>query len=1247
MIGAGTKEQQDVLLHPQCNNGNNEALLSELSSTKDSSSHQQNRNKAIFDILDKSFESLISSPLLPFPSSTSDDEDPLSVISKKETIIRILMLCFASFAVTFQHSRSASSSTTKTEQQQRLDTSVQKRSSLSSTSTVSSISTTGKDLDANTKTSNISTPTAASTGSDPPVAVPCEILFLLWEMLISPSSIETTADERKILQDYLSITSNQQQPSTVSELAMHILMSLGLVELVEENTSKTSSPCLRISHELNQAYGIHLSQTKSTIKPSASSTSSSTTAKSPKERWNTILAQNLQRIYQRQSPNDMLSSAIDLYAIERLPYHLMMSGSYRDASCILTQESFVKKRLLSLGFVHGIKVHHHDLYLYYRWATESTSKNSKNYSAPNIHHATTPPSSTGFNNSNTPLFMASKVIIHAYSQISKCLFREYETLELMYDSINFQKSVREENEHDRLWLQIGDAFYLLGTYYTALISIRVRKNCVEEQIVNICSIDPSLLESLRDEEMKHYEVAFKIRHSYHGENHRSVGDTHLAIGMAHQTRGDAYKAMACYNHARDTYKACLGSKSLQFAETLFYSGVIYLEARDIETALECFEECLLIRRNNDKNNSEDNAETLYYMGRVYQEMGDTKEAMRYFKASLWVKENIYCTDHLEVAASYYDVGNLLLSKRDCDSAVWCYQKALECRRKTLGEDHELVGETISRLARAHEELGDTTNAIICLNEAIRIEELKTNSSPTSLLALYEEARPLYEAQYGPNDETVATSLQAMASCHEKLQHSDQAVKLYEEALRLRQEMGDQSNMATIFCRLGIMHARKNLYPEALSYFEQALALRKLATDEIEVANVLHNIGNTLVKMKQLEEAKTAYAEVLRIRKLQLGRDHISVGKTLHNMGNIHDQLGDLHNSIICYENALRIRRKNQTQENLLDLSFTLHNLAQVCLKVDGNAYSERALELLSEALSIRKKKFGECHELVGDTVFSIGRVYDLHGDDQALQYFNEAKNIYEITLGTIHSKVANVHDFLGSMYEARTEYNNARKQYEKSLNIKRATLGEESMPFAETLYHLGSLFTKTGDDEKVLMYYKDALRVMKLHVGKNDLRVGIILNDVGIIQARRGQHAIALKCLEEALRIRKILRGSTHEDIADTLFNIGNVHQDLCDYGSSLKYFKDALDMYKSISGVDSLDVGNALHQIGECCRMKNNFELATKYYKDSLEIRTLKLGINDLGNFCSVGRTFEVTFRAIYLTILLLLFIILPFFLS
>ena len=168
-------------------------------------------------------------------------------------------------------------------------------------------------------------------------------------------------------------------------------------------------------------------------------------------------------------------------------------------------------------------------------------------------------------------------------------------------------------------------------------------------------------------------------------------------------------------------------------------------------------------------------------------------------------------------------------------------------------------------------------------------------------------------------------------------------------------------------------------------------MRKLQMDDMDVANLLHNIGNTLVKMKRIEEAKIAFAEALSIKKARLGRDHISVGKTLHNMGNVHDQLGDVKNSIICFENALRIRRKNQTPENSLDLSFTLHNLAQAFLKVDDNANSERALALFSEALSIRKKKFGECHELVGDTVFSIGKVYDLYGDEQALEYFNEAK----------------------------------------------------------------------------------------------------------------------------------------------------------------------------------------------------------------------------------------------------------------
>lgn len=90
-----------------------------------------------------------------------------------------------------------------------------------------------------------------------------------------------------------------------------------------------------------------------------------------------------------------------------------------------------------------------------------------------------------------------------------------------------------------------------------------------------------------------------------------------------------------------------------------------------------------------------------------------------------------------------------------------------------------------------------------LNEAIRIDDIKTHSSHTSLLALYEEVKPLYEVQYGLT----------MASCHKSCNTWTKRT-CHTRTLRLRQEMAHHSNtMAPIFCCLGILPARQRQYPK--------------------------------------------------------------------------------------------------------------------------------------------------------------------------------------------------------------------------------------------------------------------------------------------------------------------------------------------------------------------------------------------------------------------------------------------------
>ncbi|MDE3091423.1 MAG: tetratricopeptide repeat protein, partial [Chloroflexota bacterium] len=91
---------------------------------------------------------------------------------------------------------------------------------------------------------------------------------------------------------------------------------------------------------------------------------------------------------------------------------------------------------------------------------------------------------------------------------------------------------------------------------------------------------------------------------------------------------------------------------------------------------------------------------------------------------------------------------------------------------------------------------------------------------------------------------------------------EQARSLYEQALTLRQELGDGLGVAALLSNLGLVAQEQSDYPQATSFYKKSLKIRQELNDQWGTAVALNNLGLVAQHQGDYEQAKSLYERSL-------------------------------------------------------------------------------------------------------------------------------------------------------------------------------------------------------------------------------------------------------------------------------------------------------------------------------------------------------------------------------------------------
>jgi tetratricopeptide (TPR) repeat protein len=193
------------------------------------------------------------------------------------------------------------------------------------------------------------------------------------------------------------------------------------------------------------------------------------------------------------------------------------------------------------------------------------------------------------------------------------------------------------------------------------------------------------------------------------------------------------------------------------------------------------------------------------------------------------------------------------------------------------------------------------------------------------------------------EEAQARLLTALGDARQQLGDSDQAARVYGQALDLRRAAGDEEEEAVVLFKLGFAQLDSGDPEEAIATWEDALTLFREQGRRDYEARTLGGIGTANGELEHWTEAINMHSSALHIAR-EVG-DKEEEALQLSNLGYAAVQSNDLKQAVLRYRQALHLAYAANDRQNIVSNSVDLARLL-----VESPRHIEIAALLVEEAL---------------------------------------------------------------------------------------------------------------------------------------------------------------------------------------------------------------------------------------------------------------------------------------------------------
>jgi len=112
---------------------------------------------------------------------------------------------------------------------------------------------------------------------------------------------------------------------------------------------------------------------------------------------------------------------------------------------------------------------------------------------------------------------------------------------------------------------------------------------------------------------------------------------------------------------------------------------------------------------------------------------------------------------------------------------------------------------------------------------------------------------------------IAVTLNYLGSVYRQSDNLDEALNYYMDALRVREDIGDQASVASSNSNLGLIYRDLKDSAKSIQFYNRALELYSNMNNEVEIATVLNNIGDVYFKFGDYVNSLFYFNNALQLR----------------------------------------------------------------------------------------------------------------------------------------------------------------------------------------------------------------------------------------------------------------------------------------------------------------------------------------------------------------------------------------------
>ena len=279
----------------------------------------------------------------------------------------------------------------------------------------------------------------------------------------------------------------------------------------------------------------------------------------------------------------------------------------------------------------------------------------------------------------------------------------------------------------------------------------------------------------------------------------------------------------------------------------------------------------------------------------------------------------------------------------------------------------------------------------------------------------------------------AASLDNLGLIYSNKSDLPKAMEYFREGLKIQEEIGDKSGIATSLNGIGVVYDSQGNIPKALEYYSKSLKIKEEIGDKYGIAYCLQNLGYMYNADGDNTKALEYYTKSLKMQ-TEIGNKH-GIGLSLNGIGFIYYKQGDLAKAMEYHTKSLKIKEEIGDKEGV---ATSLSNIGAIYEK-QGN--DRQSMEYHIRSLKIREE--AGYMEGIASSLNNIAKLYIKLGDTlKALEYYTKSLKVaQQIGYPDI---VKSVSETLFKLYKKRGNTKLALQNHELYITMRDSLQNEEN-----------------------------------------------------------------------------------------------------------------------------------------------------------------------------------------------------------